>query len=55
MVRLIRRNEGADIACGRILCPVVLMHLAYDAMALAAISSNLDRVLQAWSLPLFSW
>jgi len=43
------------IVSGRILWPVVLIHLTYDFLSLTAISLNLDRVLQGWSLALFSW
>jgi uncharacterized protein len=43
------------LVCGRLLWPVILMHATYDLLSLTAISSNLDRVLQAWSLNLFSW
>lgn len=43
------------LGCGRLLWTVILMHTIYDLLALTAISSNLDRVLQAWSLTLFSW
>jgi uncharacterized protein len=43
------------IVCGRLLWPVILIHTTYDLLSLTAISSNLDRVLQAWSLNLLNW
>jgi membrane protease YdiL (CAAX protease family) len=43
------------LACGRLLWTIILMHTIYDLLSLTAISSNLHRVLQAWSLTLFSW
>jgi hypothetical protein len=43
------------VVSGRILWIAILIHTTYDLLSLGAISSNLDRVLQAWSLTLFSW
>jgi uncharacterized protein len=43
------------VACGRLLWPVILIHATYDCLSLSAISSNLDRVLEAWSHGLFNW
>jgi uncharacterized protein len=43
------------VACRRLLWPVILIHVTYDLLGLVAISSNLDRVLQAWSLAFFTW
>jgi hypothetical protein len=40
-------------AWDRLLWPVVMIHLTYDLLSLTAISSNLDKVLQGWSLALF--
>jgi membrane protease YdiL (CAAX protease family) len=43
------------LAFGRLLWPAILMHVTYDLLSQTAISSNLDRVLNGWSLALFSW
>ncbi len=43
------------VGAGRFLWPAILVHATYDVLSLTAISSNLDRVLNEWSLALFSW
>jgi membrane protease YdiL (CAAX protease family) len=43
------------VGAGRLLWPAILVHATYDVLSLTAISSNLDRVLNEWSVTLFSW
>jgi membrane protease YdiL (CAAX protease family) len=45
---------SAYIVYDRLLWPAILIHTTYDLLSLGAISSNLDHVLQEWSLALFN-